>query len=707
MSKTRMSFVRYLAHHAFTPASEAKFDVITSLPYERHVKLITTYSTSASEKKAFQDQFNELLDAFSHWGLEHKCHTVTVSTGIAKLKKEFFLPEFSGMQSSHYFETIKQYLEKIFLTLQNPDIPLKQRQKEYTTLCTQFAVCGPGIYTHIESIWLNLDPNTSTPERWLADFRTHLIEIYANQYIRKHHISDGNSIHVINGLSAYAHDQKWAPTYSVGKIKDPFATHVNINAEDLVDFHAYFESEYNPTAIRACLQVNVGLALNSIFEQFGHNLNAWNIINKDYMKFIDRITIVFNKLNIPFKTDDFFELKDDCSVFRLNNHHVIDQLCERLFRPTIFFNAAKNAYCELVPLEWIDEKHSGRIMELAAWDMIPKKQFISVLFKLLNVIPDRRISTLIGLLPTDKLHEMVEDKESYTEHLTSITERSKVELIKKYISERTDPPQLLEAKLSSQSLFKTTYSSSFLLLLQVAKGQQDDAEATIKKNPNLLLEKEIVMDYSNRIFSKITPFQYALWALDRHMWEMILKYLPLKVAAKQLQELSEHGVTYVSSPNGKVITEKHFNFTPLITALQEYIDTFDDESVSRWSIIVGSVQKNVPAHVAHEYCRDDRSFNPEPSFKDKSLPRTLEFYNTNKHDFSTWFSDPGLGISFAIARSRLTFRATSDSIRLPRIVCDDLHAIQNLQKVRMQEYEALKIKLLTPESDIALVSLRR
>ena len=42
---------------------------------------------------------------------------------------------------------------------------------------------------------------------------------------------------------------------------------------------------------------------------------------------------------------------------------------------------------------------------------------------------------------------------------------------------------------------------------------------------------------------------------------------------------------------------------------------------------VGVAQRDVPAHVADEYCRNDRSFDPAPDFNEVNLPRHSPYYN--------------------------------------------------------------------------------
>ena len=73
------------------------------------------------------------------------------------------------------------------------------------------------------------------------------------------------------------------------------------------------------------------------------------------------------------------------------------------------------------------------------------------------------------------------------------------------------------------------------------QGEQDQAEKIIKDNPSLLLSPGTVTDLSGREFKQITAFQYVLWALDWHMWKMLLKYMDTKEAALQFAELEEKG----------------------------------------------------------------------------------------------------------------------------------------------------------------------
>ncbi len=156
-----------------------------------------------------------------------------------------------------------------------------------------------------------------------------------------------------------------------------------------------------------------------------------------------------------------------------------------------------------------------------------------------------------------------------------------------------------------------------VLLHLVAQGEQVRAEILIKSNPLLLLQRGDVTDLSKRKFKNITALQYAVWALDWHMWTMILKYLPLKEAKAQAEQLSIGD--WVKDHGEKV------SWQPLIDALKQY----NKEVVYKRKYIsifeyINEPQFLLPVHVVNQYCRTDQSFDPIPSFMDSHLPRTRQ-----------------------------------------------------------------------------------
>eukprot|EP01126_Amoeba_proteus_P025586 TRINITY_DN2548_c0_g1_i5.p1 TRINITY_DN2548_c0_g1~~TRINITY_DN2548_c0_g1_i5.p1 ORF type:complete len:258 (-),score=13.40 TRINITY_DN2548_c0_g1_i5:390-1163(-) len=153
----------------------------------------------------------------------------------------------------------------------------------------------------------------------------------------------------------------------------------------------------------------------------------------------------------------------------------------------------------------------------------------------------------------------------------------------------------------------------------VVEGEQDQAEKMLKQIPELALYSGMVTDLSGRTFNNITGFQYAVWALDSHMWNMIRNYLSIEAAREQLQGLetgswvAQHG--------------KSASWQNLIDALAVFIDMCKqgqwDAATKQWCGAVGNAQQQLPVHVVNQYCHPTRSFYPCPDFAAESqLPHS-------------------------------------------------------------------------------------
>jgi TPR repeat protein len=247
------------------------------------------------------------------------------------------------------------------------------------------------------------------------------------------------------------------------------------------------------------------------------------------------------------------------------------------------------------------------------------------------------------------------------------------------------------------------------LLKCVAEGEQDQAEALIKKDPQLLLAAGKVTDLSGRSFENITAFQYALWAMDYHMWTMIQTYLPTEAQAKQHALLESKGTAH----------GKHFDLQPLLEALKTYGDNHRKWSSSRcqeqWCKKVGGAQKLLPAHVVNEYCRPDRSFDPCPAEWTSPLPRTraVEVYIDSKWVEGAWFTPPTSSESGGLVLEAQQRGVRGASYRGEEQVCiwwycpggaetRDLESLQALWNARTQQLKLLGAKLApisTPAAD--------
>ena len=203
----------------------------------------------------------------------------------------------------------------------------------------------------------------------------------------------------------------------------------------------------------------------------------------------------------------------------------------------------------------------------------------------------------------------------------------------------------------------------------VAYGQQDKAEKLLSQvflgKPEriqaALLYKGTFTTYAGETFNCST-YAYAYLAKDTHMCRMLERYMDDETKAQMLtciDAIDADGLTF--QQNGEEHHSAHFDFTPLKEAYQRYLSGHDAWlAASDWVAMdaawmdVGKAQRNVPAHVAQEYCRPDRSFHPVPEFNEATLPRVLTFLNYTTGRDDSWFPlaapNSGLGFDFALVR---------------------------------------------------------
>ncbi len=229
----------------------------------------------------------------------------------------------------------------------------------------------------------------------------------------------------------------------------------------------------------------------------------------------------------------------------------------------------------------------------------------------------------------------------------------------------------------------------------------------LKKTPALTLCRGTVTDLSQRTFEDITAFEYAVWALDWHMWKMLRNYLPEKAAQAQAQQcitgswVGSHGVhvgPYLQS---------------LIGALTTYVNCYKlwtlEQRGTYWQRHVGGAQILLPAHAVNEYCRPDRALDPSPNFLEASLPRTQKIVEGDW--FTAVYNGGKLGENFGVFRGALwNGLASAGNEPLARwwrvggnqdtaFSCAgaDALAISLLTKVRLQQREQLLVELSVSE----------
>ena len=247
------------------------------------------------------------------------------------------------------------------------------------------------------------------------------------------------------------------------------------------------------------------------------------------------------------------------------------------------------------------------------------------------------------------------------------------------------------------------------------QGNQAKVEQMLRRHPEYATIKGTATDYSGRKFINVSAFECALWALDtRYMCNMMLDCLPnnpqgeaiKQVLLAQFNAQKQFGVLY--EINGVTTREAHYNFSPLIEALQTYVNRYEewyaannwDAMRDQFSKVVGLAQRYVPAHVAQHYCEPGGSFIPTPPFNKKTFKRSLELYNfiTERDEF--WFaptsSTSGLGVDFGILRAGGERAGGRGIWRTCHLLRADLAAMTALCKVRTKDLDPLMQRLESP-----------
>ena len=240
------------------------------------------------------------------------------------------------------------------------------------------------------------------------------------------------------------------------------------------------------------------------------------------------------------------------------------------------------------------------------------------------------------------------------------------------------------------------------LLHYVARGDHKAVEAMLKKDMSLIFKRGVVTDCFGREFENTSGFEYALWALDKHMWAAMIACIPQneegrKVFAQliaQYNKVNTDGVTY--KLNGQTITEKHFDFNnTIIKELQTQVDSINAPGTKNWDAIdkqwregVGGAQNLFPMHVVYEYCSDE-PFYPVPKFT--SQPKSSkQFYNWATEKDENWFNAGSkLSVDFAIYKGL----APGACARRGHAAWFDLDAMTALCKVRTNDFIDLKSQL--------------
>lgn len=127
-----------------------------------------------------------------------------------------------------------------------------------------------------------------------------------------------------------------------------------------------------------------------------------------------------------------------------------------------------------------------------------------------------------------------------------------------------------DSNLSTSSSDKLIRENNLNQLFEyIVKSDFEKIKELIRRYPGLLLLSGDVRDLSGRLFKQITAFQYAIWAKDYLIWEIIEKYL----------ELPEQKHQYLGL---KGIFEKHggYSYKNLIESLKKLVSSSEEANAA-------------------------------------------------------------------------------------------------------------------------------
>lgn len=157
-----------------------------------------------------------------------------------------------------------------------------------------------------------------------------------------------------------------------------------------------------------------------------------------------------------------------------------------------------------------------------------------------------------------------------------------------------------------------------------------------------------------------------------------------------------------------LLSKLQFDFLSLTIALKEYARgmylwtaKLDFPAKHQAWLKIGQAQRNVPAHIAQEFCAPIRCFYLGSDSEEHSLPRSLSYYDYSYRARRSWFplsesTNNGLGINYVLTRSRLT---SLSAIRHPSwSVQIDLSGIMRLDAKRNDDLKLVPEYLSTATS---------
>ncbi|CDZ79293.1 hypothetical protein BN59_03611 [Legionella massiliensis] len=209
----------------------------------------------------------------------------------------------------------------------------------------------------------------------------------------------------------------------------------------------------------------------------------------------------------------------------------------------------------------------------------------------------------------------------------------------------------LKSTASSSSLFtQSTEGRIHNLQHQVAHGSQDRAKAVLSRCADLMFSKGNFSDNTNRKFFKASALQYAWWARDTSMlnmmWNCIVNDEQRIEMINQIKDVMINGLIY--EYKGVEYQKTHYSLELYIRELEDFNSLFNifkienDELKQHRLDRIGQFQREFPAHVRQQYCSFYGAYLEWAVFS-KELNRSLKIHSLNQvsllEEVVDWDSD--------------------------------------------------------------------
>jgi hypothetical protein len=217
----------------------------------------------------YKDQLSVLIDKLANVVLSDQFNPdiARISQEVQFLKKKLqdtsYVSDNPQVQKA-YYQTYKENLETIFFLIKDWD-ETKKRQF-IMKLGERVMVCATGAHTQLAEILFELTEKPSLIS-WLAGLRKNIVHQFAEKWIVKHRIEDGNSIHVHYFCHTYAEASGWnIPSFKmIAGYSDERFKPRSLNDTTQQELKRYFETQYNYQAMNDNIVVNFNLLLSPYY----------------------------------------------------------------------------------------------------------------------------------------------------------------------------------------------------------------------------------------------------------------------------------------------------------------------------------------------------------------------------------------------------------------------------------------------------------